>query len=159
MDKTRPSMPSDIKRVLRQEAGFGCCICGHPFIQYHHIIPWSEDQHFRPDDMMVLCPNCHHLCTVDAISRTEQRRHKARSKNIIDKMARGRLHVDAEKIIINLGGGKAINTPDLIVIRGEPILSARSEESTGQVLVSAKIQDKSGKLVAQVTNCMSGVPQ
>jgi hypothetical protein len=36
MKKNR-EIPSEIKRQLRQEAGFGCCICGIPIIEYHHI--------------------------------------------------------------------------------------------------------------------------
>lgn len=49
-------MPLPVKRKLRQEAGFGCCKCGRPIIEYHHIIPYSnDDPHFRVEDMMCLC--------------------------------------------------------------------------------------------------------
>ncbi len=37
-----PSTPLLIKRQLRQEAGFGCCKCGKPIIQYHYIIPYTQ---------------------------------------------------------------------------------------------------------------------
>ena len=55
----RKNTPEKVKRLLRQEAGFGCASCGHPFLEYHHIIPYEKDQHFRPEDMVCLCGNCH----------------------------------------------------------------------------------------------------
>ena len=51
--------PEGVKRLLRQEAGFGCARCGHPYLEYHHIIPYKDDQHFRSEDMVCLCGNCH----------------------------------------------------------------------------------------------------
>ena len=41
-------IPDRIKRQLRQEAGFGCCKCGFPIYDYHHIVEFSEEKHFRP---------------------------------------------------------------------------------------------------------------
>lgn len=55
----RPPTPADVERKLRQEAGFGCARCGHPYIEYHHIIPYAEEPHFRAEDMIALCGNCH----------------------------------------------------------------------------------------------------
>lgn len=148
MNEGRPSMPSEVKRHLRQEAGFGCCRCGHPFIQYHHIVPWAEDQHFRPDDMMVLCGQCHPLCTTNAIPQKDQRAFKARPKNIVDNMTRGMLFVNTTELSVNLGGGKAVETPNLLVLSGDAVLSAKKDAEHGRVLISANIHDKSGKSVA-----------
>jgi len=33
----REDRPEELERQLRREAGFGCCFCGNPIIQYHHI--------------------------------------------------------------------------------------------------------------------------
>ena len=73
--------PDPIKRQLRQEAAFGCCVCGFPILQYHHIVQWKDDQHFRPEDMMVLCPNDHDRATKGAFPEAEQRRWKANPYN------------------------------------------------------------------------------
>ncbi|MUV57471.1 HNH endonuclease [Halogeometricum sp. CBA1124] len=51
--------PADVRRELRQEANFGCVICGVPIIQYHHIVPFAEEKHHDPDRMVALCPNHH----------------------------------------------------------------------------------------------------
>jgi hypothetical protein len=45
----RPKIPAAVARQLRQEAGFGRCCCGVPILQYHHIIPWAAEAHFRPE--------------------------------------------------------------------------------------------------------------
>jgi hypothetical protein len=63
--------PAAVKRQLRQEAAFGCCICGHPIYQYHHIRPFEPNHHHDPDDMMLLCPNHHHEATVGALEEAE----------------------------------------------------------------------------------------
>jgi hypothetical protein len=150
MTDTRPDVPNLVKRQLRQEAGFGCCRCGHPFIQYHHIIPWAEDQHFRPDDMMVLCGQCHPLCTVGAITETEQRAIKTRPKNLVDNKVRGQLFVNATELVVNLGGGTAVETPRLLVFSGETVLAARMDKENGRVLLSANIHDKTGQIIARL---------
>lgn len=148
MNEVRPKVPSEVKRQLRQEAGFGCCRCGHPFIQYHHIVPWAEDQHFRPDDMMVLCGQCHPLCTVNAIPQSDQRAFKARPKNIVDQLARGMLFVNTSELSVNLAGGKAVETPNLLSLSGTTVLSAKRDAEHGRVLISASIHDQFGNVVA-----------
>ncbi|WP_147307917.1 HNH endonuclease [Fulvimarina endophytica] len=148
MKENRPEAPPKVKQQLRQEAGFGCCHCGHPFIQYHHIIPWAEDNHFRPDDMMVLCGQCHHLCTVGAITQSDQRKIKAKPRNIVDDLVRGMLYVNTQNLSVNLAGGKAVETPNLINLSGVTVLSAKRDEEHGRILISAMIHDKSGNVVA-----------
>jgi 5-methylcytosine-specific restriction endonuclease McrA len=60
--------PAHVKRQLRQEAGFGCCVCGYPFYEYHHIREFALDSHHDPKDMMVLCPNHHHQATLRVLA-------------------------------------------------------------------------------------------
>jgi len=53
MDANR-TIPVDIKRQLRQEANFGCCKCGVPILEYHHIKPYHDVKTHDANDMMVL---------------------------------------------------------------------------------------------------------
>ena len=62
----RPPIPEGIKRMLRQEAYFGCVKCGCPIIEYHHIEPWSVVKKHEVDNLVVLCPNCHREANVGA---------------------------------------------------------------------------------------------
>lgn len=151
MPNQREAVPEGVKRRLRQEAGFGCCQCGHPFIQYHHIIPYSEEAHFRPEDMMVLCPNCHDLCGTGAITQAEQRRLKALPRNVVENTLLGKLYVTSRDLRVGLAGGVAINTPALVNIGGTEVLGARLSED-GRVLISSIIQDPNGGAVAQLIN-------
>src|SRR5438876_516481 len=82
MSDNRPAVPAAVKRDLRKEGGFGCCVCGLPVYQYHHIVPWRAEHHARPEDMMVLCPNHHDQATKGAMPEDEQRRYKSSPHNI-----------------------------------------------------------------------------
>jgi hypothetical protein len=148
--EARRDVPSSVKRQLRQEAGFGCCRCGHPFIEYHHIIPWAEDEHFRPTDMMALCGQCHPLCTVGALTETDQRKLKSRPKNIVDNLLRGHLFVNATELAVNLCGGRMIEVPRLLVVGTETIIGARLDDGDGRVLISALVHDSSGRAIARL---------
>jgi hypothetical protein len=151
MIERRPPTPESVKLQLRQEAGFGCCFCGHPFIDYHHIIPWAEDNHFRPEDMMVVCSNCHGNCrNNNAIPEAQQRRAKHTPKNIVDNEMRGKLFVNTERLEVHLGNSVAIDTPILLAIAGKICLQARLEAETGRVLLSAKFQNSSGVSVGEL---------
>lgn len=143
----RPSTPSDVSRQLRQEAGFGCCFCGHPFLTYHHIVPYADDQHFRPEDMMAVCDNCHRGCTNGAIPELEQRRAKQRAKNVVDGELRGQLYVTSNRLKVELAGGLAIDTPNLLEYRNTQVLGAKLDD-IGRVLISAIVQNSAGIVVA-----------
>jgi len=54
----RPSV--EIRRQLRQEAGFGCVVCGMAIGDYEHIDPEFRDAtEHNPDRMAFLCIQCH----------------------------------------------------------------------------------------------------
>jgi hypothetical protein len=152
MNNNRPNVPAEVKRQLRQESGFGCCKCGHPFIEYHHIIPWAEEQHFRAADMMVVCASCHQLFTVGAIPVNDQRKMKDRPKNIVDNLVRGHLYVNTNELSVNLAGGKAIDTPNLLTLSSQVVLSARRDGENGRVLISAIIQNNDGTTIAELND-------
>jgi hypothetical protein len=139
--------PEGVKRQLRQEAGFGCCSCGYPFIEYHHIVAFADEAHFRPEDMMVLCSRCHDLCTAGAIPEMEQRAIKARPKNIVDNLLKGPLYVTSPHLRVELAGAVVTNTPRLLELGGIEVLGARRSDD-GRVLISATIQDSEGQPVA-----------
>jgi 5-methylcytosine-specific restriction endonuclease McrA len=89
MPQDRRKRPRPVEQILRQEAGLGCCVCGHPIFQYHHIVPYTEeDPHYRPDDMMILCPNHHDEATQQVMREATQREHKARrTTSLVDMPA------------------------------------------------------------------------
>ena len=146
-DHERP--PEEVQRQLRREAGFGCCRCGHPFYEYHHIIPWEVEKHFRPEDMMIVCPNCHHEITTGKVSIEEQRRWKSHPSNIKAGKAFGLLRVEQRELAVALGGGMFIETPVLLRISGEDMVTMK-RSIDGRLLVSITSYDENDELVFKI---------
>ena len=119
----RKDIPAPIARQLRQEAGFGCCKCGLPIIQYHHIVPWSEEQHYRAEDMMVLCPTHHDQVTKGAMPVHEQRELKSTPYNIARGRAQGDLMVVQDYCAADLGTVTVVGEGPFLRIHGIDILS------------------------------------
>jgi hypothetical protein len=144
----RPPTPPDVALALRKEAGFGCCVCGGHIIKYHHIIPWNIEHHFRPEDMMVLCPN-HHDEADSAIPESKQRKYKARPCNIKNGYAHGRIIVNAERPVLSTGATAFVPWGDLLLVDGEKIIGlSRVEE--GLLELTLSLYDRDDTLVVEI---------
>ena len=53
------NIPTGVKRKVRRACGFGCVICGHPIIEYDHIVPFSQVKSHDVDNLCCLCPTHH----------------------------------------------------------------------------------------------------
>ncbi|PTE07388.1 HNH endonuclease signature motif containing protein [Mesorhizobium helmanticense] len=147
-DEARPPTPDGVKRILRQRAGFGCCLCGLPILQYHHIIEWSVEEHFRPDDMMALCPTHHDMATKGAYPLSEQRRDQASPFNIQRRLARGLLAVKQDYPAIELGSVLVVNNGPILSIDEEQVIGLSIAE--GAVGLSLKLYSEDGPLLCQI---------
>jgi hypothetical protein len=143
----RPAVPEDVKRQLRQEAGFGCCLCGLPIFDYQHIVPYSERPHFKSEDMMILCPWHHREATVGALTEAEQRKAKARPFNIVRGYADGLLKLHAKLCAIAVGSVQFVGEGVWISIDGEPLLRLAMDEQ-GRLEISLTLYDHNGALLA-----------
>lgn len=138
-------IPEDVKRRLRQEAGFGCCKCGVPVFQYHHIVPREVEDHNRPEDMMVLCPNHHWEVTSGAMLEEEQRRYKARPFNIARGFADGLLKVNQTYCVIVVGSCELINDAAVVLVDGESLLSLSIFDE--RLAISVTLYDEHDRLL------------
>ncbi len=146
----RPPVPEVVKRILRVEAGYGCCVCGHPIFQYHHIIPYNIDPHFRPEDMMILCPNHHD--EVKVMSEGDQRAFKEKPFNFTRNLVNGNLHVKQDNCDLKLGNSTFSSGPGTIIkIDNEHLLSVR-QTSHGTLLLNVKLYDAKNELVAEIVD-------
>lgn len=136
----RPAIPSKVMRQLRQEAGFGCARCGHPYIEYHHIVPIAEDPHFRPEDMVALCGNCHPLLAKQ--DRDRQYEVKGKPRNVTEKFFKGALEYDKRNLVFKVGGNWYENTPIILQFFDIPIIACSLCE--GQAMVSLNLLDPDG---------------
>lgn len=142
----RANTPSAVERPLRQEAGFGCVKCGHPYIEYHHIIPYAEEQHFRQEDMMAVCGNCHPA--VSKLGRDLQRELKAKPYNVSKGVMQGALVFDKRELAFKVGGSHYINVPTMLQYRDIPIVSCKL--SDGQAKVSLNLLGPDNKTVLKI---------
>jgi hypothetical protein len=136
----RPSLPAAVERQLRQEAGFGCSRCGHPYIEFHHIIPVAEEQHNRPEDMVALCGNCHPA--VEKLGRDRQHEIKHNPHNVQRNLFKGALEFDKRDLIFKVGGNWYVNTPTILQYDSLPIISCSLKE--GQAKVSLNLLGADG---------------
>lgn len=160
----KPKAP--IARQLRQEAGFGCCVCGNPIYQHHHIVPYTEeDPHYRLEDMMILCPNhhteCHDYKINPTLSIQEQREAKEKPYNIVNGFVGGFLKVSSYQVKM----GNLL----LTLIKGAKISFANIDQeaafrfSVGDeniLEISGMFYDKEGNLLATLegNNFISEAP-
>lgn len=142
----RKNTPAEVARNLRQESGFGCANCGHPYIEYHHIVPFSEENHFRTADMVALCGNCH--VSVAKMGRDRQYEIKNNPHNIKKSMLNGCLEYDKRDLVFKIGGNFYENTGTIIKYKQQDIISCEIED--GQAKVSINILDKKDKVIFSV---------
>ena len=66
----RSDLTSDQKRQIRQQAGFGCVVCGNAIGDYEHIDPeFSEAGEHDVSKMAFLCIQCHGKVTRRQLSK------------------------------------------------------------------------------------------
>lgn len=125
--------------------------CGHPIFQYHHIVPYTEeDPHYRLQDMMVLCPNCHDEPTQGVMKESQQRELKADPYNLRHGCASGQLAVEHREAKIIFGDSVAmVAQGSLLEIDGESLLGLRLGPS-GDLRLSVALYDEEDALLAQV---------
>lgn len=140
------SVPAPVKRQLRQEAGFGCCKCGLPIIEYHHIIPLASERHHRPEDMMVLCPT-HHGEADSAMTDVEQRKLKAHPINVLNGHVDGCLSINQDYLAVDMGV-VVINEGTFLDVDGEALIGLSLKE--GRLLVSAALYDENDEVLALI---------
>lgn len=144
-------IPESIKRQLRQEAGFGCCICGNPVFQYHHIRDWAFTKSHNPLDMMVACPNHHHEATVHALTEAEQRRWKDRPLNIANGYVDGLLKITEPGVAVQVGTNYLVGTGFKFTVDGAPLLSL-DRDSDGRLQLSLNLYDRADSLLLTIHN-------
>jgi len=144
----RPHTPADVGRSLRQESGFGCARCGHPYIEYHHIIPFSEDAHFRVKDMVALCANCHPMLAKQGRDRQYDTKNNPYNKK--NGIFRGALEYDKRDLVFKVGGNWYENTPIIFQVGNIPMIACRLDE--GQAMVSINLFDQQWRPVLSVVD-------
>ena len=145
----RDRIPASVARELRKEAGFGCCVCGHPIIEYHHIVPWEEEQHFRVEDMIALCPNHHRdASTRGSIPRDRQYALKGDPANIRAGYSHGRLTLPSNEPVVLAGSNLLVGEGPFLRIDRTSVLTVHYQGQA--ILLSLPLYDRDGNLLAAI---------
>ncbi len=79
------NISASTKRAVRQKCGFGCVICGNPFIQYHHAdLAFANAIEHDPRKITLLCGGCHDRVSRGTYSDEKVREHIAKPYCLIN---------------------------------------------------------------------------
>lgn len=116
-------IPTDIKRQIRKECGFGCVCCGLAIATYEHIIPEFKDaKEHNPEKMAYLCGNCHDRVTRGIWSKEKVLEARKNPWCIINEKCHDSFDVSSTSPTIWVGPNEIINIHNIVSINEEVIL-------------------------------------
>ena len=110
----RPAIPRPLERDVLVEAGHRCAIptCRQPTTEIAHIEPWAKVREHSFENLIALCPNCHHRYDKGEIDRLAMQRYKANLGILtsrygdIERRVLKRFADHPEETIIEVEGGE-----------------------------------------------------
>ncbi|MDN5846026.1 MAG: HNH endonuclease [Candidatus Nitrosocosmicus sp.] len=141
--------PSEVRFRLRREAFFGCCKCGNPLIENAHIIEYPITKQFPIEDMLALCPNCHTEADLGYYPKFVLRDLKQNPFNKNKRYLQKRFVVTGEKLIINTGSSRFINTERIFTINDFDLVSITRKEGL-YLSLNINLFDKYNRLIALI---------
>jgi hypothetical protein len=144
--------PADVRRQLRQEANFGCVVCGCPVIQYHHIEFWKDEEHHDPDRMVALCPNHHSHAGPNAEALTPDQLYEYKENPHNESSVEYDFLYESEMPYISFAGSHCgLRTSDemtVLKVFGEELIQISYVD--GMLEFSVKLFDDDGSLMAEL---------
>src|SRR5688572_28287848 len=128
-------IPDNVKLAVRQRCGFGCVICGSSVFDYEHFDPpFADAQAHNPDGITLLCSTHHAQRTRGRLSLDTVRSNNASPAAITHGFAREALDLGTVWPVVTIGTLHDQETPILLEIFGEPIISITPSEDGGPFL-------------------------
>ncbi len=144
----RPPLPLPIKNQLRRESWFGCCSCGDPLVEFHHIRGWRETMH-DPEHMLALCPSCHAKADGKAFDEIDQREMKAEPFNKRHELVSGRFYTSRDVIIVALGENYIVGSGYQVSVDDELLLGIEIGERN-DLLITLSLYDSHDNLALHI---------
>jgi hypothetical protein len=147
-------IPEPIKRIVRQECGFGCVVCGASICQYAHLDPAYEDaREHAAAAIALLSADCHQKLDTKfwSMEKILTARRAPRCKQ--DGFSWGEFDFGARHPTIEFAGNtmRGIRIP--ILKRGQPLLEVKAPEGEGGPFrLSAVFADSAGRQVLQIVD-------
>ncbi|UCE61731.1 MAG: HNH endonuclease [Phycisphaerales bacterium] len=145
---TTRTPPADIRRMLREEVGFGCPICRKPFLEYHHFDPpWHEAKTHNPDGMIALCVECHRQAGAGAYSKAHLRDLKGQEYSL--DSVKARFPWANSDIVYRVGGNYVGNEGLVLTIEDENLIELKRGPG-GLLLLSMDVRAADDKVIARI---------
>jgi len=147
-------IPADVKLAVRQRDGFGCVVCGKAIFEYEHFDPEFKDARVHDaNGIILLCPEHHSLKTRGLLSRETIARAKQNPAARHTGFSYGVFDVVGCHITLQLGNIQFEDTPIVLQVEGDELLSLRPPEETGGPLrVNALLLGGSGEKVLEIVD-------
>lgn len=140
------TIPSNVKRAIRHQDGYGCIICGNMLVDYEHIDPlFCDAVEHNPANMALLCSNHHDQVTRKILPKRIIKECKANPYCKQHGFAFSYYFPHPEDIKIKCGTSYFENTKIIIEINGKPIIWIEEEDK--KILFNAIFYDNEGNKV------------
>lgn len=148
------NIQSSIALKIRQDAGFGCVICGCGVYEYEHIDPeFHEATKHDPSKMTLLCPTCHAKVSKKIISKEKVWECKNNPKTLSQGYSNDWIECSNEAPILKLSGSTFEDCEVPICIKGEPVIKIkRNKEKNSPFLISAYFYNSEGVKTLEIVD-------
>ncbi|MFK5602637.1 HNH endonuclease [Haloferax volcanii] len=147
-------VPVAVRRELRREVNYSCAYCGTPLVQYHHIVPFHENEHHDPDRMIALCPTCHAEADAGTISR--EKLYELKNNPAISDLVEHEFYFESKQRMLGLGNvgvkihdGQEGKSP-VLRVDGEALIEVGYVDGVLQFVTN--FHSKDGREIAQISN-------
>jgi len=140
------TIPEGVQRRIRQNAGFGCVICGLGIWEYEHLDPeYADAKEHDPEAMTLLCAQCHTKKTRGFIDKKTVLNASKNPKALKNGFSNEFFTFNDQPLKIYFGGAVFEDCRIPLQINGIPILEMYSPEEVGAPFrLSATFYDSNG---------------
>lgn len=152
MHKIRTPIPAEMKRELRREAYYGCINCGCPIVEYHHIVPWHIVKEHDKENLVAICPTCHHRATCNELTTDRIKYLKANPHNKTTMQVSQDFFINKHQdLTLKIGSMRFVNATKIIQICDDVVLSLDKDDD-GYALLNMEIHDIDDRLIAKIVD-------
>lgn len=136
-------IPKKSDEAVKKSSGFKCAWDGAYLLERHHIQEYHLGGTHDPDNLILLCPNCHTKAHNGEISEIELINRRKELSGKVDRSS-GNLSISSSIPLI-VGKGILYDTEN--IIKYEDTILLKQEIHNGILQISLKLFDKNGFLI------------